>query len=404
MKFVITVACVALLTAPPLAQAQDAAAGSETRAAIIAAQQQEKARNLTSYEPNKAELWVKELEEQFLLGNMKWHPFFENAYSGGGFTLGAGYLQHIGAYNSLDVRGSFTFSGYKRIETEYRAPRLLSRRAVLSVLGGWREATQVGYFGTGTSTAEEDRVNYSFRQPFASATLEVRPVPNHWLVFTGGVEYSEWQQRPGRGAYPSVETVYTPDTLPGLGASPTYVHLSSNAAIDWRTAPDYARRGGLYGVTWHGYSDGGDNPFGFGQIDYEIIQHVPVFRDAWVLSLRGKVSTTYTKNGETIPFFMLPALGGGSSLRGFSSWRFRDNHSLLLQAEWRTLVSNFFDLAFFYDAGKVTSRRSELDLDGLASDVGIGLRLHGPMRTPLRIEFAKSNEGLHLVFSSHASF
>ena len=57
---------------------------------------------------------------------------------------------------------------------------------------------------------------------------------------------------------------------------------------------------------------------------------------------------------------MLPALGGGSSLRGFSSWRFRDLNSLLLQAEWRVLANRFLDMALFYDAGRVSARRSDL--------------------------------------------
>ena len=82
---------------------------------------------------------------------------------------------------------------------------------------------------------------------------------------------------------------------------------------------------------------------------------MPLFRDAWVLSFRGKVDTTFVGDDQAIPFFMLPALGGGSSLRGFASWRFRDRHSLLLQAEWRVLVNSFFDTAVFADAGKVTA-------------------------------------------------
>jgi hypothetical protein len=403
MKVLVPLTCSLLVGVTTGVWAQDTPVPG-TRAAMIAAQQQEKAKTVRPYEPNKAEIWVKELEEQFLLGNMKLHPFFDSAYSGGGFTLGAGYLEHVGAYDTIDVRGSLTFSGYKRIEAEYRAPRLFGRRGMLSVLGGWREATQVGYFGTGMDTSKDDRVNYSFRQPYASATLAVRPAPRHWFVLTGGIEYSEWDQRPGKGSYPSVESVYTPATLSGLGASPTYFRPMASAAVDWRSSPDYARRGGLYGITWYGYSDGGENPFGFGQVDYEVIQHLPVLRDAWVLSLRGKLSTTYTKDDETIPFFMLPALGGGSSLRGYSSWRYRDNHSLLLQAEWRTLVSNFFDFAIFYDAGTVAARQSDLSLDDLRSDFGVGFRLHGPMTTPLRIEFAKGHEGFHIVFSAHAAF
>jgi hemolysin activation/secretion protein len=198
--------------------------------------------------------------------------------------------------------------------------------------------------------------------------------------------------------------VYTPDTLPGLGSSPTYLHTSGTVGFDWRPAVGYTRTGGYYGATFHDYKDQ-DDAFGFQQVDYHVVQHIPLFRDAWVLSLRGRVQTTYTKDDQVIPFYMLPALGGGSSLRGFSSWRFRDRHGLLLQAEWRVLANRFLDMALFYDAGKVTDRRSDLDLEGLKSDFGIGFRFHGPATTPLRIEFARSNEqAFKIIFSAKHAF
>ena len=56
-------------------------------------------------------------------------------------------------------------------------------------------------------------------------------------------------------------------------------------------------------------------------------------------------------------------------------------------------------MAIFYDAGKVVPRRGDLDFSGLKSDVGIGLRFHGPQTTVLRIEAAKSREGLRLIFA-----
>ncbi len=101
---------------------------------------------------------------------------------------------------------------------------------------------------------------------------------------------------------------------------------------------------------------------------------------------------------------MLPSVGGGSSLRGFSSWRFRDRNSMVLQAEWRIMVNRFIDTAVFYEAGKVTQRTADFDLNGLKSDYGFGIRFHTPFPTPLRIEIARSNEGLSLVFSSSAVF
>jgi Omp85 superfamily domain len=301
------------------------------------------------------------------------------------------------------MRGSYTPSGYIRLEGEYRAPRLFDRRGTLSLLAGWREATQVAFYGVGNDdTSREDQANYSFRQPYVTATLDVRPARN-WLLLVGGIEYSQWEQRPGEGTPPSVEEVYTPATLPGLNARPTYLHARGAAAIDWRHSSGYARRGGYYGVTFHGYTDSVDT-YSFRQVDYEAVQHVPLFRETWVLSFRGKVETTYTNDDEVVPFFMLPSLGNGSNLRGFTSWRFRDRNSLLLQTEWRLLVNSFLDTALFVDAGKVTDRRSDLDLDRLKSDYGIGFRFHAPATTPLRIDLAKSNEGLVVVFSAKGAF
>jgi hypothetical protein len=374
-----------------------------TRTEAIEQEKAKKSTEVKSYEPNKVEEWINRAEDLMLSGRLHWHPFFQNAYSGGGFTLGAGYMRHVSAYNLFDVRGSITFSGYKRIEAEFIAPRLFNRRGRLSAIGGWREATQVGFYGFGTgSTSKDDRANYSFKQPHVGATLDFWPTRRLWML-QGGMDVSQWDQGPGSGTDPSVEEVYTPATLPGLGASPTYVHSHGTLALDSRPSPGYARRGSYLGVTVHDFSDT-DSQFGFSQVDYEGIQHLPLLRETWVLSLRARVQTTFTKSDEEIPFFMLPALGGGSSLRGFNSWRFRDRNSLLLQAEWRVMVNRFFETALFYDAGEVTARTGDLDFTGLKDDYGIGIRFHGPLATPLRIDFAKSNEGLHIVFAASAVF
>ena len=387
----------AVLAPPAAAQAP------QSREQALVQAKAEKAAALGPYVPSKAEAIVDRAEDLLLSGELRWHPFFESAYAGGGFTLGAGYRTFVSPYNTIDIRGSITFSGYKRLEAEFLAPRLFDRRGVLSVVGGWREATQVGFFGIGTGpTSQDDRANYSFTQPYVRGRLDVWPTRRLFVV-AGGLEYSQWDQGSGSGSAPSVETVYTPETLPGLGASPTYLHVLGSAGIDWRTSPGYSRRGGAYGITLHDFVDH-DGDFGFRQIDYDVVQHIPIMRDAWVLSLHGRIETTYLGDDEQVPFFMLPALGGGSTLRGFSSWRFRDRHSLLLQAEWRVLVNRFLDVALFYDAGKVTDRRGDLNLDGLKKDYGIGFRFHGPVATPLRIELAHSNEGLALVFSSKAPF
>jgi len=372
----------------------------ETRQAVIEQAQAAKDATLEPYVPSKSEELLDKVQN-ILAGTPKWHPFFQSAYSGGGFTLGAGYQHFVSAYSFFDVRGSYTLSNYKRLEAEYVAPRLFNRRGHLSVVGGWREAPEVGFYGLSASS-DDNRTNYLFRQPYGSATLTLWPTRRN-LVLIGGAQLTRWTQESGEGSYPSVETVYTPETLPGLGAQVTYFHTQGTVGYDWRTSPGYTRRGGFYGVTVHDYADR-DDRFGFDQVNYEAMQHFPILRESWILAFHGEVQTTFRKDGQDVPFFMMPAVGGGSSLRGFPSWRFRDRHTMLMQAEWRIPANRFFETAFFYDTGKSVGRTADLDFDHLRSDYGVGFRFHGPFATPLRVEVARSNEGLSFIFASSPVF
>ncbi len=373
-----------------------------TRQGVIEQAQAEKVKDLRPYAANTGERLATRMEN-VLAGQAKGpHLYFESAYSGGGFAFGAGYKRYVSGYNFIDARGSYSLSDYKRAEIEFVAPRLFHRRGHLSLLGGWRDAPQVGFYGLGTDTSKDDRTNFRFTRPYASGLLTLQPTRRN-LLLRGGLEWTRWSQEPGLGRFPSVETVFTPETLPGLGADPTYVHTQGAVGFDWRTSPGYSRRGGFYSITGHDYSDR-DKAFGFKQIDYEAVQHVPILRETWVLSFRARLMTTLDKSDQQIPFFMLPTLGGSSTLRGYSSLRFRDRNSLLLQGEWRIMASRFLDSAVFYDAGKVTASRSDLDLDGMKHDYGFGLRFHGPISTPLRLEVAKGSEGLVFVVATSAVF
>lgn len=388
-----------LFTDPALARAQQTQPG--TRAASIERAQAEKRASLSPYVPPKPERVINKVQDYFVNG-LRWRPFLESAYQGGGFPFGAAYLRHVSPYNLFDIRGSYTFSGYKRAEAEFIAPRLFDRRGTLSVLGGWREATEVAFYGIGPGTVKDARTNYDFRQPYLSALVTVAPTRRLWTL-GGGLEWTQWSQRSGHGGFPSVETVFMPQTLPGLGAEVTYLHTLARAAVDTRPFPGYARRGGWYGVTVHDYADTSSD-FGFERVEYEALHHIPILRESWVLSLRGRVETAYSKSGQQTPFFMLPSLGGGSTLRGFSAWRFRDRTSLLMQAEWRVMVNRFFDTAVFYDTGKVAPRVSDLDFTSLRHDAGVGFRFHGPDATMLRVDLARSGEGTRIVFAAGRAF
>ena len=156
-------------------------------------------------------------------------------------------------------------------------------------------------------------------------------------------------------------------------------------------------------MTYHNYADRHDT-YSFDRLDGEVVQHIPLLRENWVISLHGLVQTTLNDD-DAVPYFLMPALGSSHNLRGYGSWRFRDRHSILTSGEFRFIPSRLaLDLAVFYDAGKVASRREDLSLTHLSHDVGVGLRFHSPVATPVRIELARGSEGFHLVIAGGAAF
>jgi len=329
------------------------------------------------------------------------YPAFGSVYGGGGFTLGGGYRRFYGDRALWNVRGLYSIRSYKLAELSTVSPGHAKGRLDLSAQAGWRDATQVAFYGLGMDTATGARANFRMQQATVSAGLRAKPVP--WTVGSLAVAYEDFTIKNGAGRKPPVQSAYTPATAPGLGGNPKYLHSAATAGIDWRPSEGYARRGGLYEIGYHNYADV-DDVYSFDRVDGEVVQHIPILRENWVVSLRGRLQTTLDDN-DVVPYFLLPALGSGSTLRAYSSWRFRDRHSVLVSGEWRWIASRLaLDMAFFYDAGMVAPTLDAIAPGSFVSDVGIGARFHGPARTPLRVELAHGREGTRLVFAASAAF
>ena len=378
-----------------------AADAQTTRAEEIADAQQKKAKALHPYEPSAAERFVTDVQRRFSGAPNGFYPWLDSVYSGGGFTLGAGYRRFYGERTFWDARGLLSLKSYKRAEIATNAIGVGPGRVDLRAVAGWRDATQVSFYGVGNDTPPEALSNFRLQQAYGAAGFRARGPAR--LVFDFNISYEDYTLESGTGSSPSIEHVYTTETAPGLGDNPAFAHTTWMGGVDWRPSSGYARRGGLYALTYDSYFDP-DHTYTFDRLQADLVQHVPILRENWILSLHGVARTTLDDE-QTVPYFLLPALGSGSTLRGYSSWRFRDRHSLLLSGEWRWIVNRtFLDMAFFYDAGKVTGRREDLNFTGLKQNVGLGVRFHGPLTTPLRVDVAHGSEGINLVFSGAAAF
>jgi hypothetical protein len=380
--------------------APQAAFAQETRAEEIAAKQKQKSEQVAPYQPSRFERIMTRIENNFVSPPSGFYPLLGSVYSGGGFTPGLGYRQFYARRAVWDIVGLYSIKHYKSIQIGTRTPWTGQGPGTLDARAGWLDATQVGYYGTGMDQTLP-RANFRLQEAYAALTGTLRP--NRWSRLHGEVGYEGYETEEGRGREPSIETIYTPDTAPGLGATPTFIRTEAMAAIDWRPSPGYARNGGLYALTFANFADV-DDTFSFQRLDGEIVQHLPILRETWVVSLRARVQTVLD-SGDAVPYFLLPQLGSGRTLRAYQTGRFRDRHSLLTTAEFRWIPNRLgLDMALFYDAGKVTNRRADLDFDGLSTDWGVGARFHGPASTVLRIEAARGSEGWKLVFASSPPF
>lgn len=392
-----TIVAVALLATLPTAPAF----GQDTRAEAIAAQQAAKAQRTRPYEPNAAERALDFAERTLLGAPQGAYPWVGSVLSGGGLAAGPGYRHPFGDTASFSVFGGWSIRSYKTVQANLHLPEVARGKVLFDVDVRWVDAPAVTFHGIGNDTVRGDRTSFDFEPLTVGFTAAARPVR---LIEVGaGIDYLRVNTGAGTSA-PSIEERFSPASAPGLGIDPAYTRTRVFAQLDSRDAPGYTRRGVLLRADLADYSQRSGTGFGFSRVDLDGRAFIPILRANWVIALRALATMTDPHEGHEVPFFLLPSLGGGSDLRAYSSFRFRDRNRLLLSAEYRWTPSEFVDMALFYDAGKVAGDRSDLDFDGLKRSYGIGARFHTPRATALRIEYARGSEGGRLVFAASPSF
>jgi hypothetical protein len=379
---------------------------AQTREAVIADEQQKKAAVAKPDQPTKAEKFFTQLEEgKWFVGVPRgWYPIVGSIYPGGGLAPGAGYRHHIGYDSYIDASAMYSIAGYKRFAIAASTPDHANGRLDFSGLVSWIDATQIPFYGLGPDSDHDDRTSFRINRTRAEGAAALRLVDWLQLKLDGG--WDKYKQKAGRGRFPSIETVFSPDSAPLLGEDPLYLRGEVSATISWVQSQAYSRRGGLYRLAYEEFNplNGEGNGDTFGFVRAEVVQHLPILRETWVISLRGRTESIVRESDE-VPYFLMPYLGSGSTLRGFGTGRFRDRHTLLLTGELRWIPNRAaLDMALFFDAGDVARRRGELTLDDLKTDYGIGVRFHTPTATVLRVELARSVEGWRAVFAAGAPF
>ncbi len=381
-----------------IALTASSALAQDTRAEEIARAQAEKAGRLTPNVATGTEKTLAWLEGHFTDPTTVYLTF-GGLYPSAGFAPGVAFRHAVG-HARFNAGGAYSIRAYKTAYASLGFPELFNDKLDIQTHVKWTDATQVPFYGIGDQTSKDNRVNYGLRGLDAGGSVALKPT--RWFSIGASLALHQIEDRGGEGTRPSIETI-AGSGVPGLFTDTKYRDASGFAAIDWRESPGYTRRGGLYSIAFHDMKDS-DNPLSFRRVDAEIQQFLPILKEHWVLGFRALVQTTDVDDDDVVPYYRLPSLGGAKRHRGYADFRFQDRHMMLISGEYRWLPSRVIDMALFVDAGKVTAERRDLDFEDLKTAYGIGLRIHGPTFTPLRMDAAHGKEGFRLHITGGVAF
>lgn len=324
---------------------------------------------------------------------------FWNMIPGAGWiSVGPGY-RHWYAKDRVfvDASAAISWRGYKTAQARFELPKIARSRLALGSQVRWRDFTQVNFFGEGAEAPRSNRSEYRVETKNLVGYATLRPVA--WAGFGGSIGWLSPSVLPRAGWFerdrPDTRDVFPADIVFARPEQPTFVHSEASVTADTRDFPRHATRGGLYRAAAANYADR-DGAFSFRRYEAEVAHFVPLVGSRVVVALHGWLVGSDTSEGQVVPFYLQPSLGGHNTLRAYPDYRFHDRNLIVINAEGRIAMMTHVDAAVFFDAGNIAPRVGDLNLD--KRSYGAGVRLHTRRQTFARLDIARGGEGWRFVF------
>jgi Omp85 superfamily domain len=338
--------------------------------------------------------------------------YFElsNMITGSGWvSIGPGYRHQIAnGRGFVDGSAAISWRGYNMAQGRIEFPDLADNHFSVGSQVMWQDQTQIDYFGIGPNSLESNESQYRLQNVDTVGYATMKPLPS--LSLTGEIGFLRRPDilSPGGTFKPALPT--TPDEFPndpGTSDSfqPNYAHSEFSLASDTRDRRSRPTIGGLYRAAVTTFVDQSTSigTFSFRQYEAEGVQFIPLTQDRdWVLALHGWTVWSDVAPGRSVPFYLLPSLGGNNTLRSYPDYRFHDLNAAVLNAESRWALFTHVDVALFVDAGNVGPQFQDLNFD--KRSYGGGIRLHTDRATFARIDVAQGAEGWRVVFRTSDPF
>jgi len=328
---------------------------------------------------------------QLVLGGMR---------SGNGTTFGVGYrrIDLWGEKIGFRATARGTAQQAYMFDLGVDFPQLATRRGELGVYAKYENSPQMDYYGPGQDSRKEDRTSYRLEDTSIDLKGRYRVWKGLWLGFTGGL-YAPNTGPGQREGYPSTEEKFTPAQTPGIDNQANFLRAGFTVQYDYRDLPTGPRSGGNYYLNFRRYWDQSLGQHTFNNWDTAVEQYFPYWNKTRVVALRLAMVATQAREGQTVPFYLQPTLGGNEFLRGFERYRFYDQCSLIATIEHRWHLFSNGHAAVFVEAGKVAPAATVLNLARANYAGGIGFRFTLRNAVVMRIDNGISSEGYRFIWT-----
>jgi hypothetical protein len=364
-------------------------------------------------------------------------PFiFNNGDVGTGFGLGITDIdfRQKRRREFAGISASYTTKGQQRYTVAWRRflkardlPEggvLLEERSFARARGGWRKTLTRRYFGPGMSARAEDESSYLDSQGILDVGVSISlPDEMDNFVVELGLEFESHSLDDGTvQGVPSMRTAFP--VRFAFAENWNYGMLEAELRWDKRDSQRNPYRGWVVGTRmraaliqtdWHTgsvFEIFGSKIipvpglFHRGGLGHE--EHPPTD----VIALGFQANAT----AGTLPFFLLPKLGGSKTLRGYIDGRWRDRASWTAAAEYRFWVIprgfpitrsirvERIGLAAFYELGAVGGDVPAAWSVAPAHSYGVGFRLSLERAALFRLDLGWSPESFNFTAGFGTSF
>jgi outer membrane protein assembly factor BamA len=352
-------------------------------------------------EPDAVRRAVVIIDRRFNFGEVTDGPYtvYGKMIPGAGWISGGpGYRRwYAKDHVFVDTSAQVSWRGYTMGQARFELPRIARSRLLVGAQARWQDFKQVDFFGEGPQSLSSNRSQYRIQSQIFGGYATVHPIRT--LAIDGQIGWLHPSiLSPGgvfQRGFPATSEIFSSNLVFAQNEQPTFFHREASVTLDTRDFQGHPTAGGVYRAAFADYDDRHAGVFNFQRYEVEAARFARLTGTRAVLALHGWLVGSSTADGQSVPFYLQPSLGGQNSLRGYTDYRFHDRNLLLVNAEARVPMMTHVDAAAFVDLGNVAPRLGDLDLT--KTSYGVGLRLHTRRQTFARVDLATGGEGWRLM-------